>query len=619
MAKVKEYDGVDRCAAVIEDPRPGVNALYFFGREVDKNTLAPKYDSAINFNWNTNTGVSAYSNAMHPTNYSNAPSYFGNNSRNGHFLQLSKGTISVPAYATRPTTTGRSNQYYLDFASTAWLDDTTVWSTNCVALKDNSTDQVVGVALTMNDMQSFYSVTRVWANMSSNDRLHSVRPTGYTQALSNTGRFWILPKLSNSNYAVMALGSSNSSGYDYPTDEWKVLYQYGVPGFTSITVSSSATSVYWKHQVIGYSQFNGSPLFVGNYNAGTSYPYFNIVRFNHSSTTSPSITQLHSWAGTTVTAGGTNAGGASTITFRNMLCSHWYTDPRVGAGTKKVFYKPYFDSYNNFHPTVITWDQTNDVFEREDDVTITGDLSSVHSDITGIFDPGTSANGADNFTINETFVSGGVRYITVMHFNYQDILDEGSRTWVTYSIDAANPKAFTYHSKTTIPVTPFNFYWLNDSRTLMAVLTGNLTYIYSFNASSGWTLATTITDKIVEIGRDSLDRIWYVTQSDGPSGSSAPSIHLLTPSLPVTVSIVPATTSYTYAGSPINTTLTLNAINASGARIATNVKVVIEGASMTFSDGTTVKTITTSSSADTTVNVIITGAGYTNVTASIEI
>lgn len=618
MAKVKEFDGNDRVPCVIEDPRPSVSALYFFGRQVDKNTLSPKYEGTINFSNLGQTGSSSYFNYITP--YSRPVTNSTSRYANGLYLSLSKGSTSVPGYMTsRPTTTARSDQYYLDLSSTAWLDDTTPWSSSILPLTDNSAGTEKGLAMVQHVASVNTTYGRIWTGLSDSTYLHEQRPASMDPNHSSVHRFHLLPKLSDNNYSVLGWGmTSQGNQYDYPSDEWKCWYDYRTnhTNFRTIGTSTSFVGNYWTLQCLGYSTQSNQPIFVGNY-TNSATPYFNICRYNHTTQTSPNVTQLHSFTGNG-TIGGTNAGGNSSIAFRNMRCSHWYDDPRVGAGTKKVFYRPWFDSYNNFHPVVVTWDQTNDTFAREDDVTITGDLSSVHSDITNIFDTNSSQNyGMDHFTLNETFVSGGVRYITVMHFQYQDCLDEGSRTWVTYSIDASNPKAFTYHSSTTIPVTPMNFYWLNDSRTLMAVLTGVNTYIYAFNSSTGWTQATTITDKIVEIGRDSLDRIWYVTQSE--VDSTFPSIHLLTPSLPVTVTLVPASTNYTYAGSPINTTLTVNAINASGSRIATDVKLVIEGASMTFADGTTVKTVSTSSTADTTVNVIITGAGYTNVTASIEI
>ncbi len=623
MAKVKEYDGNDRVQCVIEDPRPGVSALYFYGKEVDKNTLSPKYEGTINFsNLGNTSGADSFYNWSMPGGYARPATYANMRYSNGVFLSLSKGTTSVPGYmSSRPTNGTRQSAFYLDWAPTAWLDDTIQWSSNSLNLTDNSTGTTEkGVALIQHAGTPAAAYMKVWTGLSDSTKLHEQRPANSDILSPNVHRFFVLPKLSDNNYAVLGWGmTAQGSQYDYPSDEWKCLYDYRSQhtSFRTVGVSTGYIGNYWTVQFLGYSTVTNDPIFIGNNNQNRLTPYFNICRLNHVTTTTPNVTQLNSFTGNG-TIGGTNAGGNSSITYRNMRASHWYDDPRVGAGTKKVFYRPWFDSYNNFHPVVVTWDQTTDTFAREDDVTITGDLSSVHSNISGISDESaTPTCAADNYTLNETFVSGGVRYITVMHFQYQDCLDEGSRTWVTYSIDSANPKAFTYHSSVTIPITPMNIHWLNDSRTLMAVLTGGNTYIYAFNASTGWSLASTITDKIVEIGRDSLDRIWYVTQSDVDTHFT--SIHLLTPSLPVTVTIEPASTDYTYAGSPINTTLALNAINASGARISTNIKVVIEGASMTFSDGTTVKTISTSSTADTIANIIITGAGYSNVTASIEI
>jgi len=60
-------------------------------------------------------------------------------------------------------------------------------------------------------------------------------------------------------------------------------------------------------------------------------------------------------------------------------------------------------------------------------------------------------------------------------------------------------------------------------------------------------------------------------------------------------------------------------LNASGNRIAATVKVAIEGASMTFSDDTVVKEITTSSSGETQQNIKVTGAGFVNITASVVV
>ena len=142
--------------------------------------------------------------------------------------------------------------------------------------------------------------------------------------------------------------------------------------------------------------------------------------------------------------------------------------------------------------------------------------------------------------------------------------------------------------------------------------------MWSWSNATGWGKSTTITDHIYGMGRDSLDRMWYTTRSS-KWGTSYLDTHLLTPSLPVTVTVSPASTSYTYSGSTISTNLNVSAFNASGSRIATSVKLVIEGASMKFADNSTVKTVTTTTSGELSVSVNITGAGFTNVTASVEI
>ena len=612
MAKIKDFDGNNQVSCVIEDPRVSSNSFYLFGRSVDKNTFSPKFEGTINFDHTTGWST------IGPGSYSTSPSQSTYGYRNGKHLMLSKGTTSVPGYmSSRPETTGRSDQYYLDPAPFAWLDDTTPWSSNVLELEDNAgSNTETGIVLTVSDGNRSRHQSRVWTNLDNSKTLDNTRPTSNTIEVTSSHRRYNLPKLTDNNYSIIGWEGSNSSSYDYISDRWSLTYDYRTEGFANPNNSNSYVGTYWRIQFLGYSSVDGSPLFINSYTS-TATPKWNVTKFSHASTTSPSVSQLYTYSGA-FTPGGTNAGGDTTMRYRNTAFSHWYVDPRVVAGTTRVLYKPYYDSAGNYHPVVVTWDTTNDTFTREDDVTITGGLSSTYADTSGIFNESSSLQyGNDNVTVNETFVSGGVRYITVMHLQYQNCLDEGSRTWVTYSIDAADPKALTHHSTTTIPVTPMNIHWLNDTKTLMAVLTGGNTYIYSFNNATGWSLASTITDKIVEIGRDSLDRIWYVTA--GKYGSSYPSLHLLTPSLPVTVTLTSAASDYTYSGSNINSTLTVNAINASGARIETNVKLVIEGSSMTFNDGTTIKTVTTSSSGDTSVPIIITGAGYTNVTASIEI
>ena len=195
--------------------------------------------------------------------------------------------------------------------------------------------------------------------------------------------------------------------------------------------------------------------------------------------------------------------------------------------------------------------------------------------------------------------------------------DEDWKTWVVYKVDASTPKTLTYHSKVVMPGHARQWIWLNDSQTLMGVWFQNSFVVYSWNDTTGWNSTTTLNHSVYEVGRDSLDRIWFTKASS--TQELRKELHLLTPTLPVSISVTPELTSYTYSGSDIVTNLAVSAINASGARIATSVKLTIEGSSMKFSDDSTTKTVTTLTTGDLSVATKVVGAGFTNVAASIEI
>ena len=48
MVKIKTYNGNKGHPPVLEDPRTGVDGLYFWGEKVNKQTLAPEFDTRLN-------------------------------------------------------------------------------------------------------------------------------------------------------------------------------------------------------------------------------------------------------------------------------------------------------------------------------------------------------------------------------------------------------------------------------------------------------------------------------------------------------------------------------------------------------------------------------------------
>jgi hypothetical protein len=191
------------------------------------------------------------------------------------------------------------------------------------------------------------------------------------------------------------------------------------------------------------------------------------------------------------------------------------------------------------------------------------------------------------------------------------------RTFVTYSVSSSNYANLTYHSSFAVPATPKNIVWLNDARTLMGIFTHSNFYIYSFNSAvTGWNQTAAFGYQFNAVGRDSLGRIW--AQETGTLDYGR--IHLLSGPVPATVTAVPASGSYNYSGTNINTTFTVNAYDATSTRIVANVTLTATGSALRFLNNSvqvTSITVTTSASADTTVNAVVISAGATTVSTTI--
>jgi hypothetical protein len=227
-----------------------------------------------------------------------------------------------------------------------------------------------------------------------------------------------------------------------------------------------------------------------------------------------------------------------------------------------------------------------------------------------------SGRGFQRVVVNETFTFSGTRYLMLMQLHGNGVaydLYPLMRTFVVFSMNPTNPLALTYHSFVTIPVTPKNIIWLNTAKTLLGVITTNFFYTYSFTSGTGWTLTGSLPYQMWAVGLDSTGRIFGVDRGLTQQGQ----IHIITLSVPVTVSVTPAQTTYNYTGSTISSTLAVSAYDQNGARISTQVKLVIDGGSMTFGGSNLTTTVTTSTVADLSVAISITDGGYSNIIASV--
>ena len=188
------------------------------------------------------------------------------------------------------------------------------------------------------------------------------------------------------------------------------------------------------------------------------------------------------------------------------------------------------------------------------------------------------------------------------------------RTMVTFQVNAANTANLNYHSSYTFPTladVPKNFMPINESHTLCAVVSYGKTSFLAWNNTTGWASSGTYNQEFRMLGMDSTNRIWgYAMDKDNGS------IHVITPSLSVNVAVQMAAANYTYTGTTINTSATINAYDYTGTRIAANVSLTIDGSTMVFaSNGLRTLNVLTSTSADTTVNLNIYGGGVNNIYA----
>ncbi len=597
MVKIKNFNGNDGHPVIMEDPRPGVDGLYFWGQKVNKQTLAPEFDNVLSGN-PVGTSFGIFQDHIGLGNSGQEDKH--RRSR----MMLSKNTVNV---SDPQSASGSSYYENVDMNSAFFIDEDNMKGTYIYYMTSGGVKSVVMFSQYYGDIMHSHR----WGALQDNQSLMDGLQNSPSTELGSDDTRGMYPVGIENGYVVgIAQHHDNGYQYWYPSWEW------------------FAMGTAWPGSYGGV-YFNSS-------NAGNNYNWFHIgtgadgkhrwMRTDKSNLGHVSIWKTV-WASTTPTlthvlnnnsnpgTGGTHYGGNYNNGKSGVIWpSKFYTDPR--DSNKKVWYQPYFDTNSQFHPQLITWDTSSDTFARETDISCNV-LSQTHVDYSGL----TSLTGYYQYmaVYNETFVSGGNRYISLMTLATQTLSASGCpQKIITYGINASNPKTFTYHSTLDVGETILNCVWLNDSRTMMGLLLLNSAKIYSWNNTSGWGLTSTIGDFCYGMGRDSMDRIWYVTKSSR-FGSYNTDLHVLSPTLPVTITVTPEVAQYNYAGSTINSYLNISALNASGNRIAATVKVTIEGASMKFSDDTVVKEITTSSSGETQQNIKVTGAGFVNITASVVV
>lgn len=151
---------------------------------------------------------------------------------------------------------------------------------------------------------------------------------------------------------------------------------------------------------------------------------------------------------------------------------------------------------------------------------------------------------------------------------------------------------------------------------VVVVTDSNIQY-YSWNSATNWTFRSSQSVSPREVGVDVLGRVWVVDSNGDFSTTASQGLYLFEGGgAAVNVSAVFASTSYTYAGTPLSSSIILNVYDVSGNRVARTVTLTRASTNFEFAGGASTVTVPTSTSADTTVPVTVTGTGKLTCLAS---
>lgn len=606
MALIKTNRAVSRAPAVFEDPRPIGNRIYFWHEGFEKNNLSYVFNSGLNHSTAGTVNLEYAFPALAPNT----------GWRHNGVLLLTGEDV----HCTHRNTTNNDNNNNLDLSMFISMDPTNKSSQHRYILGNS------GVSAIYSAFQNFQrndDLITYQIRVDPRGELDTSFPTKGSTTVAGVNSsvpVYFNPTTENLIHVMNFSGSfgahlnAQSPGRirnilaANTTPSWE-----GPGGIGSISL-----------QFIGLSS-DGNTLFLSNSQANDNTQIF--LKYNDVSNTTTTLQTINA----APAAGGTSAGGTRTTTFGNTLMKmSSKTFANNVTASNRDWYTPYLDSAGKYHPHYFQWDRSTDTFTRNTDITVNWGDGKTQDDY-WLPDTLSAAGNATNHSAqrlwyNESFTvtaSGTTtRYLTLFQLHGSGTVFDAQtkmRTFVTFTVNVSDRKILTYHSHVVIPETPKNIIWLDDTFTTFGVFAWNNFYIYSFNQVTGWVLTNTLPFRFEAVGRDGLGRIWAVDAGPLQYGR----LHLITPAIPATITVELASNSYNYSGVDIDTTASVNAFNTTGGRIATNVNLNVEGESLKLinssNEEVTSLVVATSSSATTTVNVRIVGAGTSNIIASVNV
>ena len=242
------------------------------------------------------------------------------------------------------------------------------------------------------------------------------------------------------------------------------------------------------------------------------------------------------------------------------------------------------------------------------------------------------------------FTVGNRNYITYIYadktaYNYYTYRTHYNRRelgprWVTFILGIQeNDDQLTYHSSIGWDqARNYPRYWMpiNSAGNQMVICKRDSTSTLTFDSDLGWMEHDTEDLSMRSIAQDGSGRIYIITggannyqdttseQYDQNNGYGYNRIWEYIPNSPIAIRAVAASSTYTYSGVPIITSLSATARNSlKDTLIATTIKLVINGTMAQFSNGTNSIIVTTSSSGAITIPFTILGAGQPTISAHV--
>jgi hypothetical protein len=303
---------------------------------------------------------------------------------------------------------------------------------------------------------------------------------------------------------------------------------------------------------------------------------------------------------------------------------------RYDAANLRVFYSSHFDGGNNLVPVRYQWDPTNTAgFFTSTTCTMTYGTVTAAGSYTFYASKFPTTGGTtvgDSFHIKpqqfRPATSTGTYYLTFWLTDKATTSTNAplrwgtpaTRTMMTYAVSSATDTNLVYHSSytfTTATSIPRDFLPVSADGSQVVVTSLGVTQFFTFSTSTGWAITNTYPYEFVSMGLDQQNRLFGV----GKETAGYYSVHMITPTLPVNVTVNLSSATYVYNGTPISTSASITAFNSAGTAIVSTLTLSISGSSMVFAaNGLTSYTTTTSATnPGTTVNLTINGSGINNI------